>query len=90
MRVSSFCERGGGAGAFIVHDDQAGPYKVIPSTPRSAKASGFVNDDTIEVTTRSGLEVFNIEDHGVFAMALMPIRAFSTARAAEVTAQRPA
>jgi hypothetical protein len=74
--------------AFIVHDDQAGPYKVIPSTPRAAKDYGFSSEHTVQVKTRSGTVHFNLQDHGQFAMVLMPVRAFSTARAAEVTAQR--
>ena len=73
--------------AFIVHDDQAGPYKIIPSTPTSARDFGFSADDTIQVRTRAGVVDFDLQSHGRFAMALMPIRAFSTARAAEVTAQ---
>jgi hypothetical protein len=57
----------------------------IPTTP--ASSSAFATEDTVERKTRSGSVLqFNIEDHGVFAMALMPMRAFSTARAAEVTA----
>ncbi|MET4483481.1 hypothetical protein [Bradyrhizobium sp. F1.13.3] len=71
---------------FIVHDDQAGPYKVIPTTPTSANDVGFAKEDLVEIKRRSGVLQFNLEDHGVFAMALMPVRAFSTARAAEVTA----
>ncbi len=68
---------------FIVHDDQAGPYKVIPARPA---ASGIADEDTVTVKTRTGSVRFNIEDHAIFAMALMPMRAFSTARAAEITA----
>ncbi|WP_156162979.1 hypothetical protein [Bradyrhizobium sp. LTSP857] len=73
---------------FIVHDDQAGPYKVIPATQTSAKEVGFAPEDTVLLKTRTGNLEFNIKEHGVFAIALMPIRAFSTARAAEVTAHR--
>jgi hypothetical protein len=73
---------------FVVHDDQSGPYKVIPSTPTAAKNFGFSANDIIKVRTRSGDVEFNLVDHGSFGMALMPVRAFSTARAAEVTAQR--
>jgi hypothetical protein len=73
---------------FIVHDDQSGPYKVIPSTKTAAKDFGFSADDIIKVRTRTGEVEFNLVEHGSFAMALMPVRAFSTARAAEVTAQR--
>jgi hypothetical protein len=71
---------------FIVHDDQAGPYKVVPTT---AASTTFAPEDAVELKTRTGATLrFNIEDHGVFAMALMPVRAFSTARAAELTALR--
>jgi hypothetical protein len=74
---------------FIVHDDQSGPYKVIPTTANAAQDFGFSADDTIKVRTRAGGDVeFNLAAHGNFGMALMPVRAFSTARAAEVTAQR--
>jgi hypothetical protein len=73
---------------FIVHDDQAGPYKVVPTTPKAAQEFGFTHEDTVQLKTRAAVLEFNIEDHGVFAIALMPVRAFSTARAAEVTAQR--
>jgi hypothetical protein len=73
---------------FIVHDDQSGPYKVIPSTKTAAKDFGFSENDIIKVRTRTGDVEFNLAEHGSFAMALMPVRAFSTARAAEVTAQR--
>ena len=69
---------------FIVHDDQAGPYKVIPARPG---VTCIKDEDTVERRTATGPLRFNLEDHGVFAMALMPIRAFSTARAAEITAQ---
>jgi hypothetical protein len=73
---------------FIVHDDQSGPYKVIPSTPTAANDFGFSANDIIKVRTRTGDVEFNLAKHGTFAMALMPVRAFSTARAAEVTAHR--
>ena len=73
-------------GGFIVHDDQAGPYKVIPTTPASSNV--FAAEDTVQRKMSTGVLRFNTEDHGVFAMALMPMRAFSTARAAEVTALR--
>ena len=73
---------------FIVHDDQAGPYKVIPSTPGAANNYGIAPEQTVQVKTRTGTVHFDLESHGRFAMALMPVRAFSTARAAEVTAQR--
>lgn len=74
---------------FIVHDDQNGPYKVIPCKATSAKDAGIPDDDVVRIKTRKGDTVeFNLEKHGTFAMALMPVRAFSTAQAAEVTAQR--
>jgi hypothetical protein len=73
---------------FIVHDDRSGPYKVIPSTKTAAKDFGFSTNDVIKVRTRTVGDVeFNVAEHGIFAMALMPVRAFSTAAAAEVTAR---
>jgi hypothetical protein len=73
---------------FIVHDDQAGPYKVVPSTSTAANDFGLLPEDTVQVKTRSGDVHFDLETHGTFAMALMPVRAFSTAKAAEVTLLR--
>ncbi|MGY3478419.1 hypothetical protein [Bradyrhizobium ottawaense] len=71
---------------FIVHDDQAGPYKVIPTKTITAKK--FADEDTVRLRTRTGDLQFEVDTHAVFAMALMPMRAFSTARAAELTARR--
>jgi hypothetical protein len=72
---------------FIAHDDRSGPYKVIPSTKTASKTFGFSEHDVIKVRTRTKGDVeFNLADHAIFAMALMPVRAFSTAGAAEVTA----
>lgn len=72
--------------AYIVHDDQAGPYMLLPSTQR-IKQFGFDTNQLIRHRLHGTTEIeLNMEDHAVFAVALMPMRAFSTARAAEHTA----
>jgi hypothetical protein len=73
---------------FIVHDDQAGPYQIIPTNPGAATGFNIPPEDTIQIKTRAGTVAFNIQEHARFAIALMPVRAFSTARAAEVTVNR--
>lgn len=73
--------------AYIVHDDQAGPYMLLPSTKAVANAYGFDDNQLIRHPFQGKPVDLNIEEHGVFAVALMPIRAFSTARAAEATAR---
>lgn len=74
--------------AFIVHDDQAGPYMLVP---RNAAAVGKFNLDKNQIVShRVGSKTveFNLEKHAVFAVVLMPIRVFSTAREAERTSLR--
>src|SRR5262249_25861001 len=69
--------------SFIVHDDQAGPYMLVPT---SAHAAAKYHLDPNQIVTRvsSGKPIqLNMKEHGVFAVVLMPMRAFSTARAAE-------
>jgi hypothetical protein len=68
--------------AFIVHDDQAGPYMLAPMNSTAAKSAGF--DKTQLITIRGN--AVDVDTHGVFAVVLMPIRAFSTAKEAERTA----
>ena len=74
--------------AFIAHDDQAGPYMLVPATPTAAKTYNFDPNQLISHTIRGTPINFNVEKHGVFAVALMPVRAFSTAMEAEKTALR--
>ncbi len=73
--------------AFIVHDDQAGPYMLLPRTKGAAKAHGFDNNQLVRHRFSSATPIdLNVEEHAVFAVALMPMRVFATARAAERTA----
>lgn len=73
--------------AYIVHDDQAGPYMLLPRTSASAAA---YNLDPNQLIRHSFSKLtpthLNVEDHAVFAVVLMPLRVFATARAAERTA----
>lgn len=71
--------------AFIAHDDQAGPYMLVPSTPSATKTHSLNPEQVIIHALRGRSVSFNVKDHGVFAVALMPLRAFSTAREAEKT-----
>jgi len=73
--------------AYIVHDDQAGPYMLLPSHGRAANIFNFDKNQLIRHRLHGGAPMdLNAADHAVFAVALMPIRAFSTASAAERTA----
>jgi hypothetical protein len=74
--------------AFIVHDDQAGPYMLVPAEASSIKNYGLDPKQVVSHEIRGKNTEFNVKDHGVFAVALMPIRAFSTAQEAERTALR--
>ena len=71
--------------AYIVHDDQGGPYRWLPMEPHSSKEFSFTND-TIKRETASGMTELNVREHAVFAVALMSPRVFSTAEAAEHSA----
>jgi hypothetical protein len=73
--------------AFIAHDDQAGPYMLVPSN-KSAAGTFKLDPNQLIRHNFHGMSVdLNVKDNGVFAVALMPARAFSTAKAAEVTAR---
>jgi len=72
--------------AFIVHDDQAGPYMLVPMN--ADIASNFDPNQLVSHHFGRDKVSLNVEDHAEFAVALMPIRAFSTARAAELTARK--
>ena len=71
--------------AYIVHDDQGGPYMLLPvedpvTTPHS------LGDDTIKRATSSSTVELSA-CHATFAVALMSPRVFSTAAAADVSAR---
>ncbi len=68
--------------AYIIHDDQSGPYMSLPVDRCASKIFSF-RDDTISRFTPAGSLELNVEDHAVFAVALMPTRVFSTAARAE-------
>ena len=72
--------------AYIVHDDQGGPYMWLPMN-RDASTTFSFNDDTIKrPTPNGGTTELNVQCHAVFAVALMSTRVFSTAAAAEHSA----
>ena len=71
--------------AYIVHDDQSGPYMWLPMD-KSASTKYSFTDDTIKRPTASGTTELDVRSHAVFAVALMSTRVFSTAAAAEYSA----
>lgn len=71
--------------AYIVHDDQGGPYMWLPIDDEASGQFSFV-DDATKRTTLTGTIELNVRRHAVFAVALMPKRVFSTAAAAEHSA----
>ena len=71
--------------AYIVHDDQGGPYMWLPMD-RAASTTFSFTDNTIKRDTPDGTIELNVCDHAVFAVALMSTRVFSTAAAAEHSA----
>ena len=70
--------------AYIVHDDQGGPYMLLPVEDPATTPHPF-GDDTIKRATSSGTVELSA-CHATFAVALMSSRVFSTAAAAEVSA----
>ena len=68
--------------AYIVHDDQSGPYMWLPANKHASTTFSF-GDDTIKRDTPKGPIELNVESHAVFAVALMSTRVFSTAARAE-------
>ena len=71
--------------AYIVHDDQGGPYMLLPVEDQTSTPHSF-GGDTIMRTTPSGtIELSAI--HATFAVALMSPRVFSTAAVAELSAR---
>ena len=71
--------------AYIVHDDQGGPYMSLPVENPATTPHPF-GDDTIKRATSSGTVELSA-CHATFAVALMSSRVFSTAAAAEVSAR---
>ena len=71
--------------AYIVHDDQGGPYMWLPTDDDASTAFSFT-DDTIKRHTPGGAIELNVRDHAVFAVALMSTRVFSTAASAQHSA----
>ena len=71
--------------AYIVHDDQGGPYMWLPMD-RNASTRFSFSDDTIRRNTLAGATELNVRCHAVFAVALMSRSVFSTAVAAEHSA----
>ena len=72
--------------AFIVHDDQSGPYMWLPADEHASTTYSF-GDDTIKRDLRSGPIELNVRCHAVLAIALMSTRVFSTAARAEYNAR---
>ena len=68
--------------AYIVHDDQSGPYMWLPADEHVSTTFSF-GDNTIKRDTPGGPIELNVESHAVFAVALMSTRVFSTAARAE-------
>ena len=68
--------------AFVVHDDQSGPYMWLPADEHVSTEFSFVNN-TIKRDTPNGPIELNVQSHAVFAVALMSTRVFSTAARAE-------
>ena len=69
--------------AYIVHDDQSGPYRWLPANKHASRIFSF-GDKTIKRNTPAGPTIeLNVECHAVFAVALMSTKVFSTAARAE-------
>ena len=71
--------------AYIVHDDQGGPYMWLPMDREASTTFSFA-EHTPKRDTPDGIIELNVCDHAVFAVALMSTRVFSTAAAAERSA----
>ena len=71
--------------AYVVHDDQGGPYMWLPMDRGASTTFSFI-DDTIKRDTLGGHIELNVSDHAGFAVALVSTRVFSTAAAAEHSA----
>ncbi|MYC28425.1 MAG: hypothetical protein F4X63_10610 [Nitrospira sp. SB0662_bin_26] len=71
--------------AYIVHDDQGGPYMLLPVEDPSSTSHPFGGDTIMRTTTSRTVELS--ASHANFAVALMSPRVFSTAAVAEVSAR---
>ena len=71
--------------AYIVHDDQGGPYMLLPVKDPATTPHPF-GHDTIKRATSSGTVELSASQ-ATFAVALISPRVFSTAAAAEVSAR---
>ena len=71
--------------AYIVHDDQGGPYMLLPVADPALTPHPF-GGDTIMRSPLSGTVELSAS-HATFAVALMSPRVFSTAAIAEVSAR---
>ena len=71
--------------AYIVHDDQGGPYMSLPVLNPVTTPHPF-GEDTIKRNTSFGTVELSA-CHATFAVALMSPRVFSTAEVAEVSAR---
>ena len=72
--------------AFVVHDDQSGPYMRLPVDQYASGKYAF-GDQTIKRDLHGVTVELNVEDHSVLAIALMSTRVFSTAARAEHNAR---
>ena len=72
--------------SYIVHDDQSGPYMLVPMKEGISANNGFDADDFTRYPLSWQNIGMNMYDDAAFAIALMPRNVFSTAMAAEVTA----
>ena len=68
--------------AYIVHDDQGGPYMRLPMDKKASSMHSFTRD-----TGNHFIQELNVRCHATFAVALMSTRVFSTAAAAEMSAR---
>ena len=65
--------------AYIVHDDQGGPYMTLPVQEPADSAHPFADDTVKRESTELNMS------HATFAVALMSARVFSTAAAAKMS-----
>lgn len=72
--------------AYIVHDDQGGPFRWLPMHNLASAQFKFAEDAVKRLTSTGGVAELNVRSHAVFAVALMSPRVFSTAEAAECSA----
>ena len=68
--------------AFIVHDDQGGPYMSLPTDKDASTTYSFAGG-TIKRDSIGGIIDLDVESHAVLAIPLMSTRVFSTAARAE-------